>query len=451
MHTPVQLHLLQIGQHKVYVCSMVNESHNIKDVMRKVLLIVGVIVGLFILVSSAQAQHKNVFIYGEVETVDGDKYEGYLRWGSDEVYWVELLNAQKTSNDFLKFLSNQEVEDLANQSSENSWLGIDLGILSIWEDKLSRTNHSFDTRFGDIKSIEPISKSKARITVKNGVILEVTNEGGYYTDIGGSVKVMDNELGEVNIKWSRIEKITFMSARDNDLTQPFGQPIYGKVDAGRKGTFTGLIQWDEDERFQKEILDGKDRGDDRKIPFKSIRNIEKERNGVIVTLKSDRNIRLTDSNDVNNGNRGVIVFDPEIGRIDIPWRDFINLEIIDEDSNGMSYTDFPVSEGLRGRVITIEGDEYEGLLVYDLDEAWEFEILDGKDDNVEFNIPFRNVESIIPKNYNYSMVTLKNGTRLLIGDERDVTEDNDGLLIFTSKNDEPVYVKWSKIDEIIFD
>ena len=49
------------------------------------------------------------------------------------------------------------------------------------------------------------------------------------------------------------------------------------------------------------------------------------------------------------------------------------------------------------------------------------------------------------------MVTLKNGLRFLIGDERDVTEDNDGVLIFNSKNDEPIYVKWSEIDEIIFD
>ena len=330
MYSLVQLNTLQIAQRSVYVCNMVNKNHNIENVMRKVLLIVGVIVGLFILINSAQALHRNIFIYGEVETVDGDKYEGYLRWGTDEVYWFELLNAQKTSNDFLKFLSNKEIEDLANQSSGNSWLNIDLGVLSIWEDKLSRTNHRFDTRFGDIKLIEPIGKSKARITIKNGVILEVTNEGGYYTDIGGAVRLMDNELGEINLKWSRIEKITFMSARENDLTKPFGQPIYGKVDAGRKGTFTGLIHWDEDERFQNEILNGKDSGDDRKIPFKNIRSIEKEKNGVVVTLKSDRELRLTDSNDVNNKNRGIIVFDPEIGRIDIPWRDFMNLEIIEK-------------------------------------------------------------------------------------------------------------------------
>ena len=315
MHSLVQPNQLQMAQRNVYVCSMVNENQNIDNVMRKVLLIVGVIVGLVILVSTAEAQEKNVFIYGEVETVDGDKYEGYLRWGTDEVYWVELLNAQKTSNDFLKFLSKNEIEELAEQSSGNSWLGIDLGVLSIWEDKLSRTNHRFDTRFGDIKSIEPTGRSKARITIKNGVILEVSGEG--YSDIGGSVRVMDNELGEVNLKWDRIEKVTFMSARNNELTKPFGSPIYGRVNAGRKGTFTGLIHWDEDERFLEEVLDGKDRGDDREIPFKSIKSIEKERNGVLVTLKSGREFSLTGSNDVNNGNRGVIVFDPEVGRIDI--------------------------------------------------------------------------------------------------------------------------------------
>jgi hypothetical protein len=428
---------------------MVDETQYMNGIRRKVLLCLGIIIGLVILTSSTQAQEKNVSIYGEVITIDGDSYEGFLRWGSDEVYWVEMLNAQKTSNDFLRFLSEREVEELAEQSSSNSWLGVDLGILSIWEDKISRNNHSLDIRFGDIHSIEPTGRSRARITIKNGVILEVSGEG--YSDIGGSVKVMDNELGEIAIKWNRIDRVLFMPARSNEQSQPFGAPIYGKVSAGRKGTFHGLIQWDEDERFQNELLDGKDKGSDRAIPFKNIKTIEKNRDGVLITLQSNRELRLTGSNDVNQQNRGIIVFDPDIGRIDIPWTDFNQLEVTEGFDRAMSYNDFPTSNGLSGTVVTIEGDRHQGMLVYDLDESWEFEMLDGKDDRVEFNIAFRNISSIIPKNYNYSLVTLKNGESLLIGNERDVTDSNDGVLVFPTKNDEPIYIKWSKIDEIIFD
>jgi len=448
--TLIQPFSLQITKRSVYVCSMVNENQHINSIMRKVLIAVGIMVGMFIIVTSAKAQEKNLFLYGDVETVGGDTYTGFIRWGDDEVYWVELLNAKKSSNDFLKYLSKREVEELSEQGEGNSWLGIDLGVLSIWEDKYSRTNHRFDTRFGDIASIEPVSKSKALIKIKNGVIIEVDNQGGYYSDIGGGVVILDNELGEVNLKWNRIELITFKTAPE-DAPEPFGRPIYGTVDAGRKGTFSGLIQWDMDERFLNEVLDGKTRGDDREIPFRSIKAIEKERNGALVILNSGREFVLTGSNDVNNENRGVVVFDPEVGRIQIPWRDFMRAEFTHDSVTGLSYDDFPVSQGLSGTIKTIEGDEYAGLLVYDLDESWEFEILDGKDDNVEFDIPFRNVKSIIPRNYNYSMVELKNGTSILIGDERDVTSDNDGILVFTSKNSEPIYIKWSKIDEIIFD
>jgi hypothetical protein len=102
-------------------------------------------------------------------------------------------------------------------------------------------------------------------------------------------------------------------------------------------------------------------------------------------------------------------------------------------------------------VVTIDGEEHTGLLAYDLDEAWEFEILDGNDDDVTYQIPFRHIKNIIPKNYNYSSVILRNGTNLLLGGGRDVSENNDGILVFPSKDAKPIYVRWSKIDQVIFD
>ena len=414
--------------------------------MRKVLLFVGVAVGLIVVSTQARAQ-TNMFIYGEVITVDKDRYQGFLRWGTDEVFWQEIFNASKTTNDFNRFLSRSEKAAIEEKSSGDGWSGIAAGVLSIWEDKYSSSTHQFDTRFGDISSIEYGSRSRAIVTLKNGVRLEVG--GSNYSDINPSISVMDDELGEVSIKASRIERVNFLPAPTNGSA--FGKPIFGTVNAGRKGTFTGIIRWDSDERFMEEILDGKDRDGEKKIPFESIKFIEKMRNGVEVTLHSDRKFFLTGSNDVNSGNRGIVVQAQDIGQVTIPWRDFYNLEITANDFTGYGYNDFPVSEGLSGTVVTIDGDEFTGLLAYDLDEAWEFEMLDGNDDDVAYSIPFRNIKNIIPKNYSYSSVILKNGMNLLLGGSRDVDEDNDGVLIFTSKNDDPVYVRWSKIDEIIFD
>lgn len=420
--------------------------------MRRILLFVGIGVGLLIIANESLAQ-KNVSMYGKVTTVSGDVYTGAIRWGTDnsqkaEVFWVELFNGTKTSNDFMRFLSKSEAQELSGKDEDNSWLSLDLGVLSIWEDKFSRTQHEFKARFGDIKSIEPLRRERAKVTLKNGAVLEIT--GSNSEDLGGSVGVMDFELGEIKLSWARVDKVEF-SAAPKGYEETFGKPIYGIVNAGRKGTFKGVIEWDADERFMDEILDGKDRDGDKKVPFRSIKKIEKNRNGVDLTLRSGRTLFLTGSNDVDQRNSGIIIHDPEVGQVKVSWRDFVDLQINDDESLGMSYDDFPVSKGINATVVTIQGDEFKGLLAFDLDEAWEFEVLDANDDKVEYQIPFRNIKSIIPKNYNYSMVELKNGEKLLLGDHRDVSSDNAGVLVFVSKSGDPEYIRWSKIDEIIFD
>ncbi len=418
--------------------------------MRSFLLIIGIGIGLLIVVNQAKAQEPSPFIYGEVETINGDTYKGPIRWGSDEVYWAEMFNTVKATNDFMKFLSKKEVEELNKQQGEgSSWLGIDLGALSIWEDRFSRTQHQLDLQFGDLKSVEPTSRSKARITLKNGVIFEASGSG--YEDVGGSVVIYDFELGEFAIRWDRIREVRFMAAPAGTKSG-FGEPIYGKVNAGRKGEFKGIIRWDSDERFLDEILNGKDRDGEKDIPFRSIKTITKKGNGVDVVLQSGRDFYLTGSNDVNNENRGIIIFDPEVGQVTVPWRDFYDLEIIEPSAAlSLAYDDFQNPKGISGTVVTVDGQEHRGLLAYDLDEAWEFEMLDANDDDVKYQIPFRHIKSIIPKNYSYSSVILRNGTNLLLGGARDVNDSNDGILIFPSKNAEPIYVRWSKIDQVIFD
>ncbi|MFT6216121.1 MAG: hypothetical protein ACJAS3_002529 [Roseivirga sp.] len=438
-----------------YVCFMNRTAHFIQRKLRQVILVIGILIGLLIIVNQAKAQVSKISLYGKVTTINGDAYKGYLRWGNDETYWTDFLNAQKSNNDFLKLLSKKEIEQISEKDGGNSWLGIDLGVLSIWEDKYSLTTHQFDAQFGDIKMIRPTGRGKGQVTMKNDVILELLGSG--YEDIGASVSIYDDELGKVTINWDRLEKVEFM---ENEVGSQngFGEPIYGKVNAGRKGTFTGTIQWDQgttknshNERFLEDVLNGNDRDGDKAIPFKSIAKINKIRNGVDVTLQSGRQFFLTGSNDVNGENSGVLINDREVGQVVVPWREFESFESLQIMSQEQAYSDYKSPKGLRGKVITISGEEYSGMIAYDLDEAWEFEVLDGKDDRVNYKIPFKNIKNIIPKNYAYSMVILRNGVNLLLGDSRDVSQENDGVLVFTSKDSKPTYIRWSKIEEIIFD
>ena len=91
------------------------------------------------------------------------------------------------------------------------------------------------------------------------------------------------------------------------------------------------------------------------------------------------------------------------------------------------------------------------MFAYDRDEVWDFEILNGDWNNMEVEIPFSNIKTIVPKNAKYSLVVLKNGKKMLVGGSNDVTAENSGILIFENREKEPVSIRWSQIDEIRFD
>jgi hypothetical protein len=46
-------------------------------------------------------------------------------------------------------------------------------------------------------------------------------------------------------------------------------------------------------------------------------------------------------------------------------------------------------------------------------------------------------------------VTLKNGDAILVGEGQDVSDSNDGILVFT-QNSEPKYISWDDLKEIEF-
>lgn len=81
-------------------------------------------------------------------------------------------------------------------------------------------------------------------------------------------------------------------------------------------------------------------------------------------------------------------------------------------------------------------------------EVEPFEMLKGKDDDVEYIIPFESIKSISPKNWEYSNITLKNGAELTLGESRDVSEENDGVIVFV--NGSSKFVLWENIKEITF-
>jgi hypothetical protein len=420
-------------------------TENVMIANKKILwIVIGHLVALFILINEAKSQspENKGLIYGKVKTFDS-QYEGLIRWEDEETFWFDHFNAAKVKNDYYEKIRSENKTTKTTDWSDFNW-----DFSSIWEDKYSSATHQFTCQFGDMKKLEMRGREQVTVQLKNDMEIRLNGQG--YNDIGATLFIEDNDLGEIKIRWDRIDEIEFMEA-PNSIRVRERVPIYGKVETYRKGTFIGFIEWDSDERLAYEKLDGDERNVDVSLPFADIKYIEKDGNGCIVELNSGRDFYLTNSNDVDNDNRGVIMTIPDVGKIDIPWRYFRNVTLMDPSNFGPGYDDYERPEGLFGTVYTVGEERFTGKIIFDIDEAWELEILEGKDDGVEYQIPFRNIKSIIPKNYNFSMIELKNGDQILLGDQRDVSDDNDGLLVYASPDSKPEYISWSKIAEIVFD
>ena len=412
-------------------------------------LIAGAIVAVYVFLTSfgLQAQDQG-FIYGTVSTIDGKEYKGQLRWGKEETFWDDIFNSSKEENDWLRYLDRGDYKYVRNNRNNDdddggNWIG---SWTNIWSDDYSNHTHQFAIRFGDIDKIQITGRDDVEVTFKDGKEWDL--EGGS-NDVGATISVFDPEIGQIKLDWGRIDEIKFMDA-PNTIKGKAGEPLTGTVET-RKGTFTGLIQWDHEECLSIDKLDGDTEDGDVSIEMGNIASIEKDGRGSTVTLKSGRKLYLWGSNDVNDENRGVIVKDPAIGKVKIGWDDFEMVTFDDKPKgSGPAYKDYGKPAALNGTVVTENGEKLSGRIVYDLDEEYDFELLDGQDDDIEYAIPFRNVKSVKIKNFNYSSVTLRSGKILLLGDGQDVSDKNDGMLVFTSEGD-PTYVPWDDIEEIIFD
>ncbi|MEM9328894.1 MAG: hypothetical protein AAGA85_24735 [Bacteroidota bacterium] len=409
---------------------------------RVLLILLGNLVAALIVLSSIQAQDASGYMYGKVRTSEAT-YTGQIRWGSEEAFWSDFFNAAKIADKYYQ----QILKENSAPEEVEFWEDINWNLSSIWEDKGNLT-HEFATQFGNIASIINTSKYRATLRLKNGVELELSGRG--YNDIGTKIVVYDDEVGKVEISWYRMREVEFLDT-PKDLHVSGGNPIFGTIDTFRAGSFTGYIQWDHDERLGDEKLDGDTRDGDLSIPFRQIKSIEKEQNGSYVVLNSGRDFFLTGSNDVNSQNRGIIVTVPDIGRVDIPWKVFRSATFEQVKSSGPAYKTYRVPKGLSGAVYTFDGDKIEGRIIYDIDEAWEVETLDAKDYGIEYTIPFSNIKAVIPKNDDFSTIVFRNGDKVILGGVRDVSDRNDGALIFKPNKKDPDYVPWKDIAEIVFD
>ena len=225
--------------------------------------------------------------------------------------------------------------------------------------------------------------------------------------------------------------------------------MWGTVET-EHGNFTGFLQWDHDERLTDDVLDGDYEDGELSIEFGKIKKIQKYRHGSQVTLHSGRTFNLYGSNDVDEDNRGIIVNIPGQGRVDIEWDEFVSMTIADQAGTyNYSYDSFKGDQELNATVETVEGEKYSGSIVFDLDEKYQLEMLDGQIDDITYFVPFGHVAEISPLNREESEVVLVNGQKMTFEGKVDVTRDNDGVLVFENSLN-PQYIPWNQVRKISF-
>lgn len=401
--------------------------------MKKVILMSLLMIGLLVYLTPVDASAASGRLYGTIQTVDGEQFEGWIRWDKNEAYWDDILDAtkeRKKNKSRKKYRRNEKRYGIINVS---------------WDFGSARQS---ELQFGHIKTIIPLSSSEALVILKTGEEYEMTG-----SDVGSSMReleVLDRDEGEVYFEWDDIDEINF--SEEPSEPENSAERLYGKLTTRRGEEYVGWIEWDVDEVMTTDILDG-DQGKrkNRKIKFGKIQSIERRsRSSALVTLKSGKTMKLSGSNDVNSGNRGIRVKSKELGRISVDWNDFDKVEFMPVPKDKLPRYDwYDGGRQITGTIFTEDGDQYTGKIIWDDDETFTWEHLNGDFDECKVAIAFDNIKLIEKQSRRGVIVTTKSGRNIELRGSNDVNSDNNGIIVLTEDGDE-VEIDWYDFEKAEF-
>jgi hypothetical protein len=395
------------------------------------------IAAIFIIaVTSAAFADSSGRLYGKLTTVGGDVCEGLIRWDKNEASWSDILNGAKE-------LHRSHSSDRRHEKIVV--FGITIGDRWNVEDASSVQS---GVCFGHIKTIEPLHGDAVRLTLKSGE--QVRLEGGS-TDIGDEsrgIVIEDSKEGEIEFDWDEVESVELLQGPAN-LTSEFGERLYGTMTTRHGDEYTGWVSWDADELFTNDVLDGEHKDHTRKIAFDKIKSIARRNSDeAVITLTNGDEIVLGETNDVDDSNRGIAVYDPAIGQITADWDEFEKLEL-KSPAAAIAYDRFDGGRRLEGTVYTGDGEKHTGAIRWDDDEEFTWEMLDGEDREVAFDIEFGNVKEIKPVGFHAATVTLWDGRSFKLRGTNDVDDDNNGIYV-RSNDGKKVEIEWDEVDRVEF-
>lgn len=378
------------------------------------------------------------FLHGTVVTEDGRRYTGVLRWGTEESFWDDLFDGAKGD---LPYVDRQPDKERPRHEV------MFLGFLPLGYFEKDDQGRRFAARFGDIKEIRPLADGGVELAMKSGTKYRLD---GASNDIGAVVHVDDPASGSVELHWGEIDRIVLEPAPAS-APQPKARRLFGEV-ATEGGTFKGFIQWDSEECLSTDRLDGDSDVGRVSLEMGKIRTIEKKGDDAVrVETNDGRKVDLQGTNDVNGSIRGIFVEDERYGRVRVSWQAFRRIDLRETAAVGRRYDDYPPGRSLRGTVTDRNGTRWQGRIVFDLDETETWEMLDGERQGIVYSVPFERIRSLEPLGDRTTMVSLRNGQKLQLGETQDVNEKNAGVLVLSTGAAPEHYVSWGRVARLDLD
>ena len=345
-------------------------------------------------------------LYGTVTTVYGREFTGYLRWDRNEGSWTDLLDANKP-----RYRGGSSISGI---------------------------------RFGHVDRIDVTGRSSALLTLRNGEEVELTANA---SDLGTGLRallVTEDNGNVAEFDWRDLESVDFTAPGS---VAPTESRLFGTLTTRSGMDFTGYVTWDVDEIYSTDVLDGDADGRRMKIPFGDIAAIERNSSWASkVTLTSGETVVLEGTNDVDSSIGGIEVSDATLGSVKLDWDEFRQVRFHGTNDE-VAAANFDGGAPLRGTVVTIDGERHSGQIVWDADEMYTWEMLNGDINDIEFHIEFGNIAGIMKTNSG-AQVTLRDGRTFDLSDSNDVDRGNRGILIRTDGRD--FEVDWNDFAEVSF-
>lgn len=367
-------------------------------------------------------------IYGEVSLRDGKTLNGALRWEEEESLWLHHFNGRKLDPFDLDSLPS-EIADPIRQSMPGQQLEINGHVIELnklfGRQELER--QSFAIEFGAIDQLKLLRNERVDVLLRDGTVLQA--DGGSNDIDSADIELIDSEGTLHELDWDDIDQIKFSSA---PAEQPLFEPHLWGTARTKAGQFSGTISWDRDEAYPSQILDADMDGEEIEIAFSEIATLARDGKGTQVTTTDGNERWLTGTNDVDEGNRGLMIHVVDLGLVEIDWRDFESLRLEPMPAASLpDRTSWAATGPINGKLVHRNGNRLVGQLNFDFDQTHLAEHLAGEENNASLTIPWRLVATLATgsKPAEPLAVTLLDGTSRTLSGTGQIKRGNLGWLI----------------------